>query len=114
MIDFLNNSFDLPVFTGLTIIFFGGISWLTGQSQARGWKPYIFIVLFSIMLSLANQFLTFALFDKELFSLPLFIMSFVYILMATSVSYRYHKIQKYVHQYPWLYKKTGLFWYKEL
>jgi hypothetical protein len=59
---------SMPVFLGLTIVVIGFAAFMTGQALANTWKPVWHVVIYCLLLGLADRFLTFALFDGELLS----------------------------------------------
>jgi branched-chain amino acid transport system ATP-binding protein len=100
---------DWPVFIAVTVILFGGAAFMMGQAIAGTWRPMWQLLPYGLMLGIANQFLTFALFQGS-FGAPVPYVVNTALLIALSVlAYRLTKVHKMVTQYPWLYERTGLF-----
>lgn len=101
------------VFFGLTVVLVGGAAILAGRAIAGSWKPAWQVVLAAFGLSLADRFLTFALFDGELLNLHGFVVHFVVILVMGLIAWQIARTGKMVRQYPWRYERVSLFSYKE-
>ena len=98
------------VYLGLTVIITGGIAGIMmGQAVAVTWRPFWQVILYSILLGLADRFLVFALFDGELLSLSGFVTHTLTVILIASAAFRISRAHNMVHQYPWLYKRSGLF-----
>ena len=67
------------------------------------------MILYSILLGLADRFLVFALFEGVLLSLSGFITHTLTVMLIASGAFRIARAHNMVHQYPWLYKRSGLF-----
>lgn len=59
---------NLAVFIGLTLVFFGGAAFLTGQALANGWNQAWKAVPYSVLLSLGDRFLVYNMFDGRFFT----------------------------------------------
>jgi hypothetical protein len=104
---------SLPVFIGLTVVFMGGCAFMTGMALASTWRPMWQVVPYALGLGLADRFLCFALFQAELLSLPGYVLNGVVLLAISLAAYRLTKARRMVSQYPWLYRRTGLFGWTE-
>ncbi len=100
---------SLPVFIGLTVCVMGFASFMTGQGLANTWRPMWQIVLYSVLLGLADRFLTWSLFEGELFHLSGYIFHTLVLLVICSIAYRLTLTHKMVTQYPWIYQRSGPF-----
>jgi hypothetical protein len=100
---------SLPVFIGLTVCVMGFASFMTGQGLANTWRPMWQIVLYSVLLGLADRFLTWSLFEGELFHLSGYISHTLVLLVICSIAYRLTLTHKMVTQYPWIYQRSGPF-----
>ena len=98
-----------PAFVGVTIVLAGTTAWITGHALANAWKPTWQVVLYCLLLSAAARFLLFALFDADLFSLAGYAVTALILLFFGIVSFRANRARKMVSQYPWLYRRQGLF-----
>lgn len=104
---------NVGVFIGLTLILFGGASWMMGQALAGTWRPAWHMVPYALLLSVGDNFLTFALFEGDLLSLTAFLSHAVILWAIAAVSYRMTQVAKMVAQYPWLYERAGLFSWRD-
>jgi branched-chain amino acid transport system ATP-binding protein len=107
MEDILGTSW--PIFVGLTVVLFGGAAFMLGQAVAGTWRPGWQILPYGLMLGIANQFLTFALFQGPFGALVPYLVDTAILTALAALSYRLTKVHKMVTQYPWLYERTGLF-----
>jgi hypothetical protein len=96
------------VFLLLTIILGGGAAFQAGRSMAREWQPLARLILFMIPLAAGVRFLHFALYQEELFSLPHFLISALFLIAAAILGYRLKRVSQMVTQYPWLYERSGV------
>lgn len=99
---------DIAVFIGLTVILFGGASFMMGQAIAETWRPIWQNVIYGILLAAGNRFLVGALFKGDWLSLGQFILDAVIIIAIALFAYRLTAVRQMVNQYPWLYEKAGL------
>ncbi|MBL8839805.1 MAG: hypothetical protein JNL66_26350 [Alphaproteobacteria bacterium] len=104
---------SLGVFIGLTGIGFGFAAFLAGQAVASKWLPAMTLLPAAIGLALGARFLTFALFEGALLSPLGTIVQFLYLWAVAFVAWRLTLAYKMVHQYPWLYERSGLFGWRE-
>lgn len=102
------------VFIGLTVILFGGAAFMTGQAVGATWRPAWQVVPYAVLLAAADRFLSTALFGGRLFSLPAFLIATLVLVAIAFAAWRVTFVRKMVSQYPWLYRRTGLFSYREL
>ncbi|NFV80100.1 DUF6867 family protein [Magnetospirillum aberrantis] len=100
---------SLPVFIGVTVIFMGGCAFMAGQALANTWRPMWQVFPYAIGLALADRFLCFALFEAPLLSLPGFLADAAELTAVTLGTYRMTQARRMVTQYPWLYRRAGLF-----
>jgi branched-chain amino acid transport system ATP-binding protein len=107
----LGNS--LPVFIGMTVILFGGAAFMTGQALAGTWRPLWHAVPYALLLAAGDRFLSFALFEGELLSLPGFVIDAIVLFGLALLAYRLRRAHLMVQQYPWLYERSGLFTWSE-
>ncbi|MEX2008765.1 MAG: DUF6867 family protein, partial [Dongiaceae bacterium] len=98
-----------PVFVGLTVVLFGGASFLMGQALAETWRPAWQCVLYGAMLGAADRFLNFALFDGELLTITGYVIHSAVLVAIAFAAHRLTQAHKMVAQYPWLYERAGLF-----
>ena len=106
MQDAIGNS--LAVFIGMTCVIAGGAAWMTGQALAATWRPAWQAIAYALLLTLADRFLIFALFEGELLSLPGLALDAVVLVAIALTGHRITLAAQMVKQYPWLYERQGL------
>ncbi|ABC22547.1 DUF6867 family protein [Rhodospirillum rubrum] len=99
---------SLQVFLLFTLIMVGWIAYMTGQALGGTWKPSWHLLPYGILLSMANRFFVFALFDGHLLSLTGFLIGTTLLTAISFLAYRMTLVRKMISQYPWLYERTGL------
>jgi len=87
----------------------GFTAFMTGQAVAVTWKPHWQAVIYTFLLGFADRFLTFSLFDGELLSLSGYIIDTAVLQIIALLSWRLARARTMVSQYPWLYRRSGLF-----
>jgi uncharacterized protein DUF6867 len=102
-----------PVFIGITLILFGGASFLMGQALAETWRPVWQNVIYGAMLAMGDRYITFALFHTDLLSISGYLVHSVVLIAISLFAYRITRAHRMVTQYPWLYERTGLFSWRE-
>jgi hypothetical protein len=99
------------VFIGVTVLLFGLGAFLTGQAIAEQWQSAGRVVLACLGLAIADRAFTVALFSGPLFSLSGLVVAAVYLVGVGLIGWRLTQVRKMVTQYPWLYERVGLlFW----
>ncbi len=101
------------VFIGITLIFMGGCSFMTGQALASTWRPAWHAFPYTLLLGCGDRFLVFALFQGNLFSPAGYVIDTIILLAVTLVAYRITRARQMATQYPWLYERAGLFGWKD-
>jgi hypothetical protein len=105
---------SLPVFIGLTVALFGLAAFLTGQVLADAWRPVWHALPCALALAAANRFLTFALFDGQLLSISGYVVDSLVLLAICALTHRATLAQRMISQYPWLYRRDGLFGWRTI
>jgi hypothetical protein len=113
---------SIPVFIGLTVILFGGASFLMGQALGETWRPAWQNVTYGLLLTVAER-----LADNFLFAARIVPLSFsdlgpivgyvshaIVLCGIALIAHRLTRARKMVTQYPWLYARAGLFGWKEI
>lgn len=98
-----------PVFIGVTVVFMGGCAFMAGQALATTWRPAWQALPYALALGLADRFLGFALFGGTLLSLPGYVIDAGVLVLITLAAYRLTLARRMTAQYPWLYRRHGLF-----
>lgn len=104
---------DFLVFLFLTILIFGGASFLMGQAIAETWRPVWQNVVYGAILVLVERFFAWALFKAPFLNLPAMLLNAVIIIGFALLAYRLTQVRKMVSQYPWLYERSGLFSWRD-
>ncbi len=105
---------NLPVFIGLTLVLFGLAAYMMGQAIAITWRPLRQVFLYALLLGAGDRFLVFALFDGELASLSGYLIDTMAITLIGLLAFRITRVNRMVSQYPWLYRRSGLFGWEEI
>jgi hypothetical protein len=106
---------SVSVFVGVTLLLFGGASWLMGQALARTWRPVWQAFIYGALIAAVDRFFIFALFEGELLVLGPFLLHTLVLIAIALAAYRLTKAHRMVSQYPWLYERVGPFaWRRSL
>lgn len=97
------------VFVGVTVIFMGGCAIMTGQALARTWRPLWHTLPYMLLLGCGDRFLVYALFGGRILSGPGYLLDDATLVLFAMLSHRATRAGQMVTQYPWLYKRIGLF-----
>lgn len=108
------------VFFFITVLLAGGAAAATGRALARQWQPYWQVVVYMLLLGLADRFLHWGLFldapldvyKGNLLSLHYYLVDTAVLAVSASVAYRATRAQQMATQYGWLYRRTGPFTWK--
>ncbi|TCS64254.1 DUF6867 family protein [Varunaivibrio sulfuroxidans] len=101
------------VYIGMNIFLIGFAAYMTGQAIATTWRPMWQILPYSVLLGLASRFLTYALFDGPLLHLSGFLIGTLTVFAMCCLGYFISRATVMVNQYPWLYRRNGLFGWSE-
>lgn len=107
----LGTSF--PVFIGVTLFLSGFAAYMTGKALATTWRPLSQVALYSLLLGLADRFLTWSLFQGELLSVSGYLIDSLVIFIITLLAFRMTLARRMTAQYPWVYERAGLFAWRE-
>lgn len=100
---------DLVTFILFTVIFAGGIAFMTGHAIAATWRPVWQVFPYSLLLGMAERFFVYALFGGELLSLTGYIIDTAVLTAIAFGAYRATLSRRMVLQYPWMFERAGLF-----
>jgi hypothetical protein len=100
---------SVAVFIGVTVVLFGAASWMTGRAVAMAWQTGWLLLPYSLLLGLGARFLTYALFEGQLFAWRGYAVSTGVIGLVMLIAYRLYHVRQMVQQYPWLYERRGPF-----
>jgi hypothetical protein len=73
------------------------------------WRPYWQVLSYSALLGAVARFLIYGLFDGALWSLPGYLIGTALLMLIATFAFRLTRARRMVLQYPWLYRRTGLF-----
>lgn len=99
----------IPVFVGVTVVLTGFAAFMTGQALATTWKPLWQVLLYCLLLGLADRFLVWALFQGQMLLFSGYVIDTAVIMAVAISAYRLTLARRVTAQYPWLYKRTGPF-----
>jgi len=113
----------VPVFVALTLVIFGFAAFMAGQGLATTWRPLWQVVPYSLLLTVADRFFTWSLFDSDegvrvegaaevaeelsLWSGSAFLICAAILIVYCILGYRLTRVRQMVRQYPWLYEQTS-------
>jgi len=97
------------VFLFLSIVLGGGVAFMAGRGQAKGWHSPISLVVFMLVMACALRFLHYALFQAHLLSITSFLRDGVVCEVFAFIGYRMTLARQMVEKYPWLYSRSGPF-----
>ncbi len=100
-------------FVMLTVVIGGGAAFMSGRAVAGQWKGVKLLMFYCLLLAFAIRFLHFALFDSILLSGKLLVIDLLVMLIMGFLAFRLTRVGQMVKQYPWLYQRAGLFWWRE-
>lgn len=100
-------------FVVLTVAVMGFAAYMTGYAMAQTWKPAWHAVAYALLLGAADRFLAYALFDGALLSAPGYVIDTTVLVVITLFAYRVTRARRMVSQYPWLYRRAGLFSWRD-
>ena len=95
------------VFLVLTVIIGGAGAFLAGRGLARSWKPYWRVFFYMALFAAAVRFFHYALFNGTLLSLHYYLVTYVILVAAALLGYRWMRTTQMVSQYRWLYRRTS-------
>ena len=104
---------SIPVFIGVTVLLMGFAAFMTGQALANTWHAMWQAVPYTFLLGLADRFLTWGLFEGELWSISGYLIDTLVLLAICLTAFRLTRARKMTSQYPWLYERTGPFTWRE-
>jgi branched-chain amino acid transport system ATP-binding protein len=93
---------------GITCILGGGCACMTGRVLALNWRPDWQIVVYCLLLGIADRFLVFALFQGELLSPTGYLADVLLFILMAVVAFKVVRARQMVRQYPWLYEFGSL------
>jgi hypothetical protein len=92
----------------------GGAALLTGRAVGDNWKPAWQVVAACVGLAIVDRFLIFALFEGRLLDLWGFVLHYALFVVLGLAAWRVARVNKFVRQYPWRYRRISVFAFGEL
>jgi uncharacterized membrane protein len=108
----LGTSFG--VFFGITGLLTGFAAFMTGQAIANTWRSYWQVLVYCALLGAVARFLIYGLYDGALWSLSGYLIGTALLILIGTFAFRLTRARRMVLQYPWLYRRTGLFTWQSL
>lgn len=102
----------MAVFIFVTVIVFGGGAFMMGQALAETWRPAWQNVPYGLLLMVFSRFIHWSLFAGSLIDPAAFALDGVVLIAIALFAYRITQVRKMVTQYPWLYERSGLFFWR--
>ena len=102
-----------PSFFGMTLVLFGAAAAMTGQALARNWRGAGQLVPYALLLAAGDRFLLYALFGARLLSITGYGLAALLLLAIAALAFRVTRARRMTAQYPWLYRRAGLFGWRE-
>ena len=97
------------VFAVLTVVIGGGCAFISGRSVAQGWKPMGLAVVYALLLACAVRFLHFGLLRGTLLSPYYLVVDAAVLVLLALAGYGTTRAGQMATQYPWKYRRRGLF-----
>lgn len=86
-------------FIALTVIIGGGMALATGGAVAQGWKSMRHLAFYTLLLTFADRFLQFALFEGTLLSPKHFLIDLVILLIFAGLGFMLRRRSQMSRQY---------------
>jgi hypothetical protein len=103
----------IAVFIAVTVCLMGFCAFMTGQALAASWRPVWQVLVYALLLGVADRFLTWALFQGELLLVSGYVIDTLYLLAVGLLAYRVTMVRRITAQYPWLYERAGPFGWRK-
>jgi hypothetical protein len=104
---------NIGAFVGLTLVLFGAAAASTGRTLAHHWRSVWQGIVYGLLLTVGDRFLSSTLFNGALLSASGFAVSFLYLAGMALLARRIALARLMVRQYPWMYEPAGLFGWRE-
>ena len=85
-----------------------GATWLMGQALATTWRSALLVAWYGVLLGLGDRFFIWGLFEGALLSATGWLLDTALIVAVALVAFRVTRVAKLCSQYPWLYRRAGL------
>lgn len=115
---------SLTAFLIITLTIGGGAAFMTGRAVASTWQPLWKAIAYTGLLAAAVRFLHYALAGGTAPAtlatsaaptlIGYYVVDGIVLVLITMLAYRITLASRMVAQYPWLYRRTGLFGWEEI
>jgi len=92
----------------ITLLLGGGCALMTGRALALNWRPQWQLVVYCLLLGLADRFLVYALFKGELLLWSGFVCDTLVVMAIGFLTFRITRVRQMVRQYPWACERVWL------
>lgn len=92
----------------ITLMFGGGCALMTGRALALNWRPQWQLVVYCLLLGLADRFLVYALFQGQLLLVSGFVCDTLVLMAIAFLTFHITRSRQMVRQYPWAYERVWL------
>lgn len=103
---------SIGVSLGITFVLGGGCAWMTGRALALNWRPLWQLVIYAMLLGVADRFLVFALFGGGLLSPSGYLADTAMLVVIAFMAFYFARARQMVRQYPWEYRRSWLLFYR--
>jgi branched-chain amino acid transport system ATP-binding protein len=98
----------------MTVIVFGFGAMMMGRALADTWRPMWQNVTYGLLLGVANRLFHNFFVADDVLNIPSYAVQTAVLIVIALAAYRITQAQKMVGQYPWLYRRAGLFGWQQL
>ncbi len=113
MVEILGTTWPALIGVTMLVTAMAFASFITGQGLANSWRPMWQIVPYTLLLGCADRFLTWGLFEGELFLLSGYVIDTLVLMLIALIAYRLTQARMMVAQYPWIYERAGPFGWRQ-
>jgi len=104
---FLHEEGSFGVFLLVSVILGGGASALAGRAIALTWRPWLQVIVYSLILGAAVRFIHFALFGGTLLSAHYYLVDSAVCFLFGLLGFRAARAAQMVRQYRWINEAAG-------
>jgi hypothetical protein len=101
-------------FLFLTVLVFGAGAMMMGRALAETWRPVGQCVAYGLLLGVANRLFGNFFFAHDVLSVSGYVVGAAVLVAIALIAHRITTARKMVLQYPWLYRRSSLFSWREL
>lgn len=94
---------------GITFVLAGGGAWMMGRALGLNWRPDWQLLVYAALLAVADRFLIYALYGGDILSVTGYLVDASLLAVIAALSYQIARARQMVRQYPWAFRRSGLF-----